>query len=116
MMPRDDDQHRFLHKLGEGAYGVVFLAEDTIVGEIVAIKIPKVSDEVNLSMLESTLREEINVLKKLCPPLKPHPHIVRPKGVKKFQSESGTDLMGIITEFVPGHRNEENHRVMGCDL
>lgn len=116
MMPRDDDQHRFLYKLGEGAYGVVYLAEDTIGGEMVAIKIPKVSDEVNLATLESSLKEEINILKSLCPPLRPHPHIVRPKGVKKFQSESGADLMGIITEFVPGNLNENTRQIMGCDL
>ena len=116
MKPQDDVQHRFLYELGEGSYGVVYLAEDRINGGRLAIKIPKPNDHVDLSVLERSLWEEISHLTQLSPYDNPHPHIVQPKGVKRFRSEDGIDLLGIITEFVPGRVHPETGRVKGCDL
>ena len=52
MKPLDDIQHRFLYELGEGSYGVVYLAEDNINGGRLAVKIPRPNDQLDLSMLE----------------------------------------------------------------
>jgi len=116
MKPLDDVQHRFLYELGEGSYGVVFLAEDRINGGRLAIKIPKPNDHVDLSILEQSLWEEIAHLTALSPYDSPHPNIVQPKGVKRFRSEEGDDLLGIITEFVPGRVHPTTGRMRGCDL
>ncbi len=116
MKPLDDVQHRFLYELGEGSYGVVFLAEDRINGGRLAIKIPKPNDHVDLSILEQSLWEEIAHLTALSPYDSPHPNIVQPKGVKRFRSEEGDDLLGIITEFIPGRVHPTTGRIRGCDL
>ena len=116
MKPLDDIQHKFLYELGEGSYGVVYLAEDCINGGQLAIKIPKPSDQVELSVLEGSLWEEIEKLIQLCPYQNPHPNIVQPKGIKRFRSAEGEDLLGIITEFVPGKFHPETGKIKGCDL
>ena len=116
MKPLDDIQHRFLYELGEGSYGVVYLAEDNINGGRLAVKIPRPNDQLDLSMLERSLWDEIEHLIQLSPYQNPHPHIVQPKGIKRFRGEDGSDLLGIITEFVPGRFHPETGRVKGCDL
>ena len=116
MKPQDDIQHKFLYELGEGSYGIVYLAEDCINGGRLAIKIPKPSDMIDLSLLESSLWEEMEKLIQLCPYQNPHPNIVHPRGVKRFRGEDGSDLLGIITEFVPGRFYAETGKIKGCDL
>ena len=101
--PQDDVQHRFLYELGEGSYGVVYLAEDRINGGRLAIKIPKPNDNVDLSVLERSLWEEISHLTQLSPYSSPHPNIVQPKGVKRFRGEDGADttLSALWQDHIP---------------
>lgn len=115
MRPIDDEQHKFLYELGEGSYGVVYLVEDKVNGGLLAIKIPKPCEHSPISALEESLREEISHLIKLSPYSNPHKNIVQPKGIKRFRSEEGSDLLGIITEFIPG-RLTDLGRIKGCDL
>src|SRR5579871_4804068 len=111
---QNDLQHEFRHRLGGGGQGDVYLAKDKIKNELVAIKVPKVSGDISLDYLEEALEEELRRLLILCPSTAPHPNIVEPRGVKRFKNARGGDLLGIITEFVPGEPS--NGKPMGCDL
>lgn len=59
-----------LDKIGEGTYGVVYKAKNTITGEVVALK--KIKLESDEEGIPSTAIKEISLLKGLA-----HPNIVR---------------------------------------
>ena len=63
------DKYQRLEKLGEGTYGVVYKAQNTETGEIVAIK--KIRLEKEDDGVPSTAIREISLLKNLK-----HPNIV----------------------------------------
>ena len=67
-----DNRERYekLDKIGEGTYGVVYKARDTITKELVALKKIKLENEDE--GVPSTAMREISILKEL----QPHPNIV----------------------------------------
>ena len=65
------DRYERMEKIGEGTYGVVFKAKDTIQKELVALKKIKLENEDE--GVPSTAMREISILKEL----QPHPNIVR---------------------------------------
>ena len=60
-----------MERLGEGTYGVVFKAKDTVQNRFVALKKIKLENEDE--GVPSTAMREISILKEL----QPHPNIVR---------------------------------------
>jgi serine/threonine protein kinase len=60
-----------MERIGEGTYGVVFKAKDTIQNKTVALKKIKLENEDE--GVPSTAMREISILKEL----QPHPNIVR---------------------------------------
>lgn len=60
-----------MERLGEGTYGVVFKARDTVQNSIVALKKIKLENEDE--GVPSTAMREISILKEL----QPHPNIVQ---------------------------------------
>lgn len=65
------ERYQRLEKVGEGTYGMVFKAKDTVQKEIVALKKIKLENEDE--GVPSTAMREISILKEL----QPHPNIVR---------------------------------------
>ena len=65
------DRYERMEKIGEGTYGVVFKAKDTIQKEVVALKKIKLENEDE--GVPSTAMREISILKEL----QPHPNIVK---------------------------------------
>lgn len=65
------DRYERLERIGEGTYGVVFKACDTIQKDIVALKKIKLENEDE--GVPSTAMREISILKEL----QPHPNIVK---------------------------------------
>lgn len=64
------ERYQKLEKIGEGTYGVVYMAKDRVTGEIVALK--KIRLEAEDEGIPSTAIREISLLKELQ-----HPNIVR---------------------------------------
>ena len=65
------DRYERMEKIGEGTYGVVFKAKDTVQKELVALKKIKLENEDE--GVPSTAMREISILKEL----QPHPNIVK---------------------------------------
>jgi serine/threonine protein kinase len=65
------DRYEKMERLGEGTYGVVFKARDTVHNSIVALKKIKLENEDE--GVPSTAMREISILKEL----QPHPNIVQ---------------------------------------
>jgi serine/threonine protein kinase len=72
----DASGHRYqrLEKLGEGSYGIVYKAQDTLTGQIVALKCMKLEEETD-GIRPTTLRE-ISILRSMS-----HPNILGLKDV-----------------------------------
>jgi cyclin-dependent kinase len=70
MVSKKIDRYEKLEVVGEGTYGVVYKARDTISGEIYALK--KIKLETEQEGIPSTAIREIALLKELQ-----HPNIVR---------------------------------------
>lgn len=64
------ERYEKIEKIGEGTYGVVYKAKDTISNELVAIK--KIRLENEEEGMPSTAMREISILKELK-----HPNIVK---------------------------------------
>ena len=64
------ERYRKLEKVGEGTYGVVYKARDTVSGDIIALK--RIRLETEDEGIPSTAIREISVLKELH-----HPNIVQ---------------------------------------
>ena len=71
MMQELKDRYEKMERLGEGTYGVVFKARDTVQNSIVALKKIKLENEDE--GVPSTAMREISILKEL----QPHPNIVQ---------------------------------------
>jgi serine/threonine protein kinase len=71
MLTEPKERYERLERLGEGTYGVVFKARDTLNSQIVAIKKIKLENEDE--GVPSTAMREISILKEL----QPHPNIVQ---------------------------------------
>lgn len=65
------DRYERMERVGEGTYGVVFKARDTLSQKTVALKKIKLENEDE--GVPSTAMREISILKEL----QPHPNIVR---------------------------------------
>ena len=70
MVSKKIDRYEKLEMVGEGTYGVVYKARDTVSGEIYALK--KIKLETEQEGIPSTAIREIALLKELQ-----HPNIVR---------------------------------------
>ena len=64
------ERYRFIRRLGQGGFGVVFLAQDIQLNRSVAIKLPRVDILLTKSMVQRFLREAQNVARLS------HPNIV----------------------------------------
>jgi len=84
------DRYERLEKLGEGTYGIVYKARDTLTSEIVALK--KIRLENEEEGMPSTAMREISILKELN-----HTNIVLLRDVIYVPSEK---KLNIIFEFV----------------
>jgi len=82
-------KYRIERALGNGGFGAVYLAEDTVIGKRVALKIPH---RQNLS------EEEIASEARLMAPLN-HPHIV---SVLTADRDAATGVFFIVMEYVEG--------------
>jgi serine/threonine protein kinase len=106
-------EYKLLEVLGEGSFGIVYLAEGTYLGEKVAIKeylptglalrsegstvLPTSSEaEDNFRWGRQKFLEEAQMLWQLAHP-QPHPHIV---AVRRFFEENGTAYM--VMDLVEG--------------
>ena len=65
------EKYEKIERIGEGTYGVVFKARDTVQKDIVALKKIKLENEDE--GVPSTAMREISILKEL----QPHPNIVK---------------------------------------
>lgn len=65
------EKYERMERIGEGTYGVVFKAKDTVHNKTVALK--KIKLENDDEGVPSTAMREISILKEL----QPHPNIVR---------------------------------------
>lgn len=81
------ENYEILKKIGEGAFGEVFIARNKITGVIRALK----QIEKNKTVNDSSLQNEILVLKKLN-----HPYIVK---LFEFYSDNEDDYYYLISEF-----------------
>ena len=90
------DTYNFLYKIGNGAFGQVFLAKHKITNENVAIKVikkrEKKTNNENIKN-ENKLLEEIEVLKNMD-----HQNIVR-----IFEFYEGEKYLYMVTEFIEGN-------------
>lgn len=89
--PKQIDEFKILHRLGEGGMGTVYLAEDTILGRKVALKVLSQHLIANPKAVER-FREEARSAAQLT-----HPAIVP---VFKLGSTAGKDY--IVSEFIDG--------------
>ena len=87
---RQAERYERLEKLGEGTYGVVYKAKDSVTGEIVALK--KIRLENEEEGMPSTAMREISILKELN-----HTNIVLLKDVSYVPAEK---RLYIIFEYV----------------
>ena len=91
------DTYEFLYKIGNGAFGQVFLAKHKITNQKVAIKVIKKQEKRtnnnNNITKENKLLEEIEVLKKMD-----HQNIVR-----IFEFYEGEKYIYMVTEFIEGN-------------
>lgn len=71
MIQEFKDRYEKMERLGEGTYGVVFRAKDTVTNQLVALKKIKLENEDE--GVPSTAMREISILKEL----QPHPNIVQ---------------------------------------
>ena len=71
MIVEQKDRYEKCERLGEGTYGVVFKARDTVLKDYVAVKKIKLENEDE--GVPSTAMREISILKEL----QPHPTIVQ---------------------------------------
>lgn len=94
MISLEDFNIRFLmqEKLGEGTYGVVYKAIDTIKQIVVAVKQIRMDPNEDEGIPSTTLRE-ISILKKLD-----HPNIVKLLEVFTFPDEQKINL---VFEYCP---------------
>src|SRR5262245_44244014 len=56
-MPETLGRYRIVRKVGEGGMGAVYLAEDTFLGRVVALKVPHFDEEDGPGMQERFMRE-----------------------------------------------------------
>lgn len=82
-------KYRVERPLGNGGFGAVFLAEDTVIGKQVALKVPH---RQNLAL------EELVAEARLMAPLS-HPHIV---AVLTADRDEATGVVYIVMEYVEG--------------
>ena len=92
------DTYNFLYKIGNGAFGHVFLAKHKITNENVAIKVKKKKEKKTTTKdenikKENKLLEEIDVLKNMD-----HQNIVR-----IFEFYEGEKYLYMVTEFIEGN-------------
>ena len=88
-----EQYYKILNKLGKGAMGTTYAAEDVNTGKKVALKVISLQNQTDAKSLE-LLEREVTVLKKLN-----HPNI--PKYIDYFQLEDDNKLY-LVQELVPG--------------
>jgi len=82
-------KYRIIKALGTGGFGVVYLAEDTIIGKLVALKVPHNQNQE---------KEKLVAEAKLMAPLN-HPNIV---SVLTAEIDPETEVFYIVMEYVNG--------------
>jgi predicted Ser/Thr protein kinase len=80
-------KYQVLKQIGEGGFGVVYLAEDTLIGDKVALKVSFAAEEYRRSLLK-----EAGLLRRLN-----HENIVR-----VFEADMADDALYIAMEYLPG--------------
>jgi serine/threonine protein kinase/WD40 repeat protein len=91
-----DSRYRLLRKVGQGGFGVVFLAEDMLLKRQVAIKVPRPDLLLTSAAVQRLLREAQNVAKL------DHPNIV-----PILATEETSTLPSIIFPFCDGPNLEQ---------
>jgi len=82
-------KYKIIKALGTGGFGSVYLAEDTFIGKLVALKVPH---------RQNQEKEKLADEAKLMAPLN-HPNIV---SVLTAENDAGSDLFFIVMEYVDG--------------
>ncbi|MCX7835590.1 MAG: serine/threonine-protein kinase, partial [bacterium] len=85
------ERYEILKKLGEGGMGVVYLARDIQLGNIVALKVLQSNLTSNVQVLER-FRQEAQVLEKLR-----HPNIVQ-----LYRTAQVGDQLALVMEYIEG--------------
>ncbi|CAD8046748.1 unnamed protein product [Paramecium primaurelia] len=88
---RQLERYEKLEKIGEGTYGVVYKARDSVTKELVALKKIKLENEDE--GVPSTAMREISILKEL----QPHPNIV---GLKEVIYQPNEKKLYLVFEYV----------------
>lgn len=94
-------KYRIIKSLGTGGFGAVYLAEDTIISKLVAIKVPHNQHQEN---------EKLSVEAKLMAPLN-HPNIV---SVLTAEVDQETEVFYIVMEYVDGESLAERLAKVQC--
>jgi len=94
---KGDDRYELKHKLGGGGQGVVYLAEDTMYGGNVAIKVLHSETVSDPTYFRSLLMAEARVQTQLSNVQRPHANIVFIIDVRRLE-----DAVGIVMEYVDG--------------
>lgn len=94
---KGDDRYELKRKIGGGGQGTVWLAEDTIIGGDVAIKVLHSETVSDATYLRNLLLGEARLQAQLSNVARPHPNIVCIIDVRRLE-----DDIGIVMEYVDG--------------
>jgi len=94
---KGDDRYELKRKIGGGGQGTVWLAEDTIIGGDVAIKVLHSETVSDATYLRNLLLGEARLQAQLSNVARPHPNIVSIIDVRRLE-----DDIGIVMEYVDG--------------